>query len=125
MQVAISPVLPGGLARLLFWARCVPLPLLTLWADYAAWVPSTDDGMGSLAGDGDVSRTRRHLQRNIARVRSVSTPPRSRRRSNLGAMHTYGMSSVSVCHVLGLAVLSGLLFRLARGLHAGTPCVVR
>ena len=40
-QVALSPVLPSGLTRLLFWVRCVPLPLVTLWADYAAWVPSS------------------------------------------------------------------------------------
>lgn len=76
VQVAISPVLPGSLARLLFWTRCVPLPLLTLWADFAAWVPSTDERMGPLNGDGDVSRTRRHLQRNIARVR-FATPAHS------------------------------------------------
>jgi hypothetical protein len=60
-------VLPGRLAWLLFWIRCVPLPLLTLWADFAAWVPSSaDDGAEPLNGE---SRTRRHLNRNIVRVR--------------------------------------------------------
>lgn len=57
------------MGRLLFWVRCVPLPLLTLWADFAAWVPSSgDDRMGPLPDDGG-SRTRRHLNRNIVRVR--------------------------------------------------------
>ena len=63
-------MLPGALARLLFWVRAVPLPLLTLWADYAAWVPSPDDRPP--ADQGGAARTRRHLQRNIVRVRCAS-----------------------------------------------------
>ncbi|EIE23090.1 U-box-domain-containing protein [Coccomyxa subellipsoidea C-169] len=78
LQVALAPVLPGRVAWLLFWIRCVPLPLLTLWADFAAWVPSSaDDGAEPLNGE---SRTRRHLNRNIVRVRrdnpaTVHWPP--------------------------------------------------
>ncbi|BDA50047.1 probable E3 ubiquitin-protein ligase LubX at C-terminar half [Coccomyxa sp. Obi] len=78
LQVALAPILPGRLAWLLFWIRCVPLPLLTLWADFAAWVPSSvDEGAEPLNGE---SRTRRHLNRNIVRVRrdaaaSVHWPP--------------------------------------------------
>ncbi|CAL8465399.1 g4935 [Coccomyxa elongata] len=78
LQVALAPILPGRLAWLLFWIRCVPLPLLTLWADFAAWVPSSaDEGAEPFNGE---SRTRRHLNRNIVRVRrdaaaAVHWPP--------------------------------------------------
>ena len=67
LQVALSPVLPGALQRALFWARVGPLVLLTLWADYAAWVPSADDRPP--VGEAGPARSRRHLQRNLVRVR--------------------------------------------------------
>ena len=66
-------MLPGSLTRLLFWVRCVPLPLVTLWADYAAWVPSSGDERAAQAETG-ASRTRRHLQRGVVRVRHVPCP---------------------------------------------------
>ena len=68
MQVGLSPVLPSGVCRLLFWLRCVPLPLLTLWADFAAWVPTSEEELRNIE-DGAPPAGGRRLHRNLGRAR--------------------------------------------------------
>ena len=68
MQVGLSPVLPSGVCRLLFWLRCVPLPLLTLWADFAAWVPTSEEELRNIE-DGPPPAGGRRLHRNLGRAR--------------------------------------------------------
>ncbi|KAK9815428.1 hypothetical protein WJX72_003511 [[Myrmecia] bisecta] len=36
----LAPLLPQWIIFLIFWGRCVLLPLLTLWADFASWMPN-------------------------------------------------------------------------------------
>ncbi|CAL5222071.1 g4373 [Coccomyxa viridis] len=68
LQVGLSPVLPSGVCRLLFWLRCVPLPLLTLWADFAAWVPTSEEELRNIE-DGAPPAGGRRLHRNLGRAR--------------------------------------------------------
>ena len=72
-QVGLSPVLPSGVCRLLFWLRCVPLPLLTLWADFAAWVPTSEEELRNIE-DGAPPAGGRRLHRNLGRARYHSAP---------------------------------------------------
>ena len=60
-------MLPSGLCRLLFWLRCVPLPLLTLWADFAAWVPTSEEELRNIE-DGAPPAGRR-MHRSLGRTR--------------------------------------------------------
>ena len=67
-------MLPSGLCRLLFWLRCVPLPLLTLWADFAAWVPTSEEELRNIE-DGAPPAGRR-MHRSLGRTRQASTTHR-------------------------------------------------
>ena len=66
-------MLPSGLCRLLFWLRCVPLPLLTLWADFAAWVPTSEEELRNIE-DGAPPAGGRRLHRNLGRARYYPVP---------------------------------------------------
>ncbi|KAK9832525.1 hypothetical protein WJX81_005421 [Elliptochloris bilobata] len=73
-QVPLSHMLPSAAMRVLFWARVILLPLVSLYADWVAWLPAEPED-GEARGVRGPVRSDQRARRSREEAAAVHWPP--------------------------------------------------
>lgn len=70
LQTMFAPLTPRAVLLALFWARCLLVPLLSVWAVFTAWRPEGEEAWregGGSSGGGSWERQQRRRQQRYQR----------------------------------------------------------